>query len=281
MNKQIPEENSSRDCKTAMYPIIIVAIVVALLAFTGGLYFGETNVFSFFNNNNVSQVVNVKHVDKKVDEKVKKGSYEDGYNAGLALARKKLGVPEDRVVQQLSNVVVKSISGNDIVVEFNASVLDIFADGKVTRTVKLSDESSIERHESKSMDEVKKEYEEFEKKMKALQKRSENGEGVDDEMHEFAFPTSYTVKKMKIGELKVGDVVTVASEADISKSDVFEAKTVVLNVSHSVPVDVAPVDSVEVSEDVVSAVDSVEVSEDVVPSDVEELPLDEDTENPS
>jgi len=241
MNKQIPEENGSCDCKTTVCPVlIIVAIVVALLAFTGGLYLGESNTFSFFSDGSISQVVNVKHVNKKVDDKVKKGSYEDGYNAGLDLARKKLGVPEDRVVQQLSNAVVKSINGNDIVVEFNASILDVFADGKATKNVKLSDGTSVEKHEKKNMDVIEKEYEEFNKKMKVLQKRSENGEDVNDEMSELVFPTSYTVKKMEISELRVGDVVTVVSEADISKSDTFEAKSIVLNVSSSVSLDVRP-----------------------------------------
>jgi len=223
---QIISNNSTRSTKLA------VAIIISLiLGFLGGLYFGETGRLSLFTGPSVS-LIGQSGTQKTV---VKKGSYEEGYQVALDFARKKLqgrggllSMPGG--IQYLNNAKVKSISGSDIVVEFDASKLDIFQEGMVTKTVKIPDTVTITQQIPKSADELKKENDEYQKKLSELQKSSETNktQGALTPPLSIIPLTPYTTKEIKISDLKEGDVLRIQTTTDISKTDTLEASSVIL-----------------------------------------------------
>ena len=221
---QIISNNSTRSTKLA------VAIIISLiLGFLGGLYFGETGRLSLFTGPSVS-LIGQSGTQKTV---VKKGSYEEGYQVALDFARKKLqgrggllSMPGG--IQYLNNAKVKSISGSDIVVEFDASKLDIFQEGMVTKTVKIPETVTITQQIPKTADEMNKEREEYQKKIAELQKKSVTGATSEISVPPIMPPTPFTIKEIKISDLKEGDILNIRSNTDISKTDAFEASSVTL-----------------------------------------------------
>ena len=221
---QIISKNSPQSIKLA------VAIIISLIiGFLGGLYFGETGRLSLFTGPSVS--LTGQAGAQKTE--VKKGSYEEGYQAALDFARKKLQgrgglMSMPVVVQYLNQVKVKSISGSDIVVEFDASQLDIFKEGLVTKTVKIPDTVTITQQIPKSADEQKKEFEEYQKKIAELQKKPVTGATSGISVLPIMPPTLFTIKEIKISDLKEGDILNIRTNTDISKTDTFEASSVTL-----------------------------------------------------
>ena len=131
---------------------LITVFLLVILAFAGGLYFAGVGIFSPFGGG-VGESSNLlsqggKIGDSVLGKKVKKGSYEEGYQAALEFARKRLA-EEDLFITEVElnrlRATVKSVSGNNVVVEFEASVLDVFREGMATKTVMVSGENVIEK----------------------------------------------------------------------------------------------------------------------------------------
>ncbi len=205
--------------------MVTVAIVVGLLAFTGALYLGETGAFSLFTDEQVEQVSATKKAPKK-------GSYEDGYQSGLDFARKKLEarglIPSlsDSTFQRIFNAEVKSVSGSDVVVEFDATQFDVFGEGMITKTVMIPNKVDIVQNVPKSSEAILSEYENYNKKAQNL--------GVGDGF--IAPPSLYTIKKLKLSDLEVGDRLNIVSVTDISQASSFEASSVELAVAPSLEI---------------------------------------------
>ena len=221
---QIISINSTQSIKLA-----VVIIISLIIGFLGGLYIGETGRLSLFTGPSVS--LTGQTGAQKTE--VKKGSYEEGYQAALDFARKKLqgrgglmSMPGS--LQYLNNVKVKSISGSDIVVEFDASKLDIFQEGLVTKTVKIPDTVTITQQIPKSADELNKEREEYQKKLAEFQKKPATGATSEISVPPIMSPTLFTIKEIKISDLKEGDILNIRTNTDISKTDTFEASSVTL-----------------------------------------------------
>ena len=211
--------------------MVIVAVVVALVAFTGALYLGETGTFSLFAPSDSKSAV------------VKEGPYKDGYDAGLEFAKDKMRqrgfLPLATEVTYLYGATVKSVSGNNITVEFDASFLDFFNEGIVTKTVTVPDAVKIIQNVPKPQDEQQKAYDEFNKEMQLYQKKIESGISVDSSKLP-TYPVTFTVKEVSIGELKEGDSLNINADKDISKVDTFEAISVEMFYIPENPVYIVP-----------------------------------------
>lgn len=131
-------------------------------------------------------------------------------------------------VTSLNGVTVKSASGKNIVVEVDARYLNPLTDGKKTLTVTVPDDVKIEERVSKPIDSVMSALEEFQKKSEALNARSAEGEDVMSELIKLTPPVTFDIKNLSVSDLKVGDLISLTSEANIRESDTFSATEVQL-----------------------------------------------------
>jgi hypothetical protein len=163
---------------------------------------------------------------------VQKGSYEDGYQAALDFARKKLsdkgmfGLGKNTI----PNATVKSVNGNQIIVEFDASRLDIFSEGMATKTIIIPDTVKIEKHTPKDPAEVQKAFDEFKKKYDEFLNTAKTGGEMNNPPDK---PMPYTVENVALADIKAGDIISVTYEVDASKPDTLNALSVVLNTAPS------------------------------------------------
>lgn len=180
----------------------------------------------------------------------KQGSYDEGYQAGLAFAHQRLkdegviqpsidldlsglvdttekGVPPLLLVGKnvLYNVTVKSAKGRNIEIEFKASLFDIFQEGMLIRTVKIPEGVRIEKHIPKNSESYNKEIIEYNKKAEDQLKQIQAGTISKEDVYK-DYPLSYTIQYLEPSDLKTGDNVNVYSNTDISKSDIFDATSV-------------------------------------------------------
>lgn len=193
---------------------VVTAIILVILSFIGGLYFAGAGLFSPFGGS----VVDFDSSGSDLDvEGIKEASYEEGYQAAVDFARDRFvaeGLVEGKGEINHLEAKVKSVSGQNIVVEFKASVLDLLQEGMSTKTVTVSDDV-IELRTLKPEEQREKEYEEYEKAM------NEGLTGLEE-------PLDYTVQYIKVADLKEGDKLDIITDADIRTTDSFEAKAVEL-----------------------------------------------------
>jgi len=205
---------------------LLIKILILIIGFLGGLYLGETGKLSLFTGPSVS-LIGQSGTQKTV---VKNGSYEEGYQVALDFARNKLQnrgcspILGPDGLHFLYNAKVKSISGSDIVVEFDASQLDIFQEGLITKTVKVPDPFFINQRIPKPSDELKKEYDEYQKKMAEIQKNPE----IAKTQMPLTPPMPFTIKELNVKDLKEGDILDIQTKDDIAKTDTFEPSSIVL-----------------------------------------------------
>jgi len=152
---------------------------------------------------------------------VTSNSYQQGYSEAMNDAEEALmdnGIARQEALS-LSNATVKSATDQQIVVEFNASEIDILKEGLITKTITVPSGLMVEKYADRPMEEFQKEAEEFQKKFNELQNK-----GADfEEMQKLTMPTPYTIEKLNPGDLKPGDKISVQSKTDIRDSNSFEA----------------------------------------------------------
>lgn len=150
------------------------------------------------------------------------GSYGKGYEDGLDYARGRLqhiGIPYGNYIQMTYiEAKVKSVGSQSITVEIPSYVLDILAEDNFIKTVRVSNNTSLEKRTPKDSEQLMKEYEKYRKNYESF----EYGESNQDHTV-LDFPASYNVEKISLGSLKVGDKVSIESKVDIRKVDTFEA----------------------------------------------------------
>lgn len=208
---------------------VVIAILIALISFFAGDFAGETGALGLFGGHSAvappdNAVIPSKSVKKEVP---KKGSYEEGYAAGLDFARVRLSevglLPsEDRAVNNLRSATVISVSGNKVVVEYDSAELDILSEGMIQKTVTVPADVIIEYREPRPEEEVQKEFEEFEKKQQELRAKIEIGEEIPEE-DKIDPPVPYKIVELKPSDLNTGDILRVRSDEDVRSSDSFTA----------------------------------------------------------
>jgi hypothetical protein len=200
---------------SAKYVLILLVLIIISLA--AGFYLGKTGSWVSKNPYVVSNF--------SKNAEAKKGSYDEGYQAALDFARKKLEekglFSGSRQIFGLPSATIKSINGYNIIVEFDASVLDLFGEGKVTKTVIVSDPTVIQQNIPKSIQDYQKEEDSFLKQMDEINAKIKAGEPVDKTVI-VQSPTPYTIKKIGLNDLKIGDVITVAGKYDSANPDTFK-----------------------------------------------------------
>jgi len=218
-NSPVPTELPKQSCCSHV-KCILISIVLLVIGLGAGFYLGGimSSSFTFQPGQNPEKSA------------VKKGSYEDGYQSALDFARKKIQEKGMFFAASqglgIQSATVKSVSDNSIVVEFDASLLDFFAEGKLTKTVTVPDTVAVQQNIPKPMEDYQKEEDAFRQKIEDMNKKIAAGETANYE--NIQPPTPYTIKKLEVKDLKAGDVISVTSAADISKSDTIEATGVTL-----------------------------------------------------
>lgn len=188
---------------------IITSVLLVVIVFVSGLFFAGTGLFSPFSDEGAIVQKECKEcpVVPTLEVGGKQGSYEEGYQAALGFARQRLydeGVVKDEGKVYDLSATIKSISGQEITVEFEASDLDIFQKGMATKIAIIADDTIVEKYVRKSAEQIKKEEKETEK------------------------PEEYDVQIIKVGDLKVGDNVRIRSDVDIRADDSFEVRSMEL-----------------------------------------------------
>jgi hypothetical protein len=206
---------------------MLLSILFLVIAFFAGLYIGGQN--NPPSSVNPPVAANTQASDQKAA--VQKGSYEDGYQAALDFARKKLsdrgmlGLSSKAGRNMLYDVPVKSVNGNQITVEFDSSKLDILSEGTVTKTITVPDTVKIEKRTPKDPAEVQKAFDEFRVKQEAFRKSMDAGSQIKDFPQP---PATYTSENVNLPDLKAGDILNIAYEADAAKPDTLNAVSVEL-----------------------------------------------------
>lgn len=210
----------------------ITIILVAVIGLAVGMYFGETSGLYLFSQTPAEKTCQVCPVKTNgvtcptcptcptvtTTKTVSQDCGERLIELGL--------IPE--TINTLSGATVKSVSGSSIIVEVNAATVDLLKTGILTKTVKVPSGVNIEEQVPKSSEEATKEFDAFQKKIDALNARAAKGEDVIEDMAKLTPPVSYTVKNIKISDLKAGDMISVTSDSDMRENDTFDAKSVTL-----------------------------------------------------
>lgn len=186
-------------------------LIIAIIVFLGGLYLGETGMLKLF-----TQLETIKPVAEE------KGTYEQGYQEALDFARQKLMERGEFMTPGSLAATIKSVSGQNVTIEFETSVLDIFADGMATKTVIVGDDTVIEQHIPRLEEEFEKEYLAFEKAREEYEVRYVANPD-DPNLQEPQEPQEYTVKTLTVSDLQAGDRIFVRAEEGAFVNDTFEA----------------------------------------------------------
>lgn len=154
----------------------------------------------------------------------KGGSYQEGYDA----AKKKIDdahvFPPAPTQATFLNGTIKSVGASSLVVEVtmtSPNPLEV-STASATRTVNVSKDTKITKHEQKSPEEVKKEFDDFQKGLAA------GGPPLDP-------PQSFKQVPIELGDLKAGDFVMMNADHDILKEASFAATGIDLITSAVVP----------------------------------------------
>jgi hypothetical protein len=153
-------------------------------------------------------------------------TYQQGVNEVKNVVEKRLeeaGIIPQSVVH-INNATIKSINGQNLVVEFDAATIDFLQEGKVIKTVVASDGTTVEQRIPKSQEEIDKLISDFQKKSQEVQKNTKNGQEAEIVQP----PLPYIVKNLKLSDLKVGNIISIESKTDVRKTDTIEAVSIQL-----------------------------------------------------
>lgn len=188
----------------------VATVILVIITFLAGLYFAGTGTFPPFGQEGVESS-NFLYQGGEIGDSVKKGSYETGYSEALDFARQKLAERGEFEPPRSLTAVVKSASGQNVVVEFNADLLDPFAEGMVTKTIVVGGETKLYERVEKDEEQFKKEYAEFEKAMQAYEAAlagAKTEEGLDEPRE----PQEYDEKALAVSDLLPGDRVRIRAK---------------------------------------------------------------------
>lgn len=183
----------------------VVAFIVILTSFLVGYSFGSKGKVSTLLTGKPSQ---------------------DTFAAGWEAARKKLEESglvraEPTEIFTISGTIT-SINENKITLKANPTVINPLAEqAPEIRTITVTSETKIMKLNPKTPEEITKESEEFRKAMTALKP------GATPPTP----PSPYEEDEIEITDLKVGDTVSVTSEANIKMAAEFVAKEISLTVT--------------------------------------------------
>ena len=113
---------------------LVTTVILVIITFLAGLYMGETGILTFFTRLGVTE---------PAAEVVEKATYEQGYQEALDFARSKLYEKGEFELTSSLTATVKSASGQNVVIEFDADMLDVFAEGMATKTVVVGSETQL------------------------------------------------------------------------------------------------------------------------------------------
>lgn len=148
------------------------------------------------------------------------------FNEGVEFAKKRL---EERGIFNSSSPLffvvakVNSVDDNNIKISFSASKIDILEEGNVEKTIVIPNDVKIEQKIPKDLNEIKKEFDDFQKKYQEYKNNSD--QSALDNLSE---PMPYTIKNIAVSDLKEGDRLLVKTNEDLKKLDKLNAKSVVL-----------------------------------------------------
>ncbi|MBN2095787.1 hypothetical protein JW752_00095 [Candidatus Peregrinibacteria bacterium] len=184
----------------------LLVFFIAFLTFVAGYYVGQAGLVKTTPSSSQPTVS-----QPTVNVPAKKGSYEQGYQEALDFARQKLA--EEGAFEPPRNLtaVVKTASGQNVVVEFNASLLDPFAEGMATKTIVVSGETKLFERVEKDEEQYKKEYAEYEKAMQAYE-TALAGAKTEEGLEEPREPQEYEEKVLAVSDLLPGDRVRVIAK---------------------------------------------------------------------
>ena len=185
---------------------LVTTVFLVVITFLAGLYLAGTGTFSPFGT-----IVVMEKTNGVTQTIVKKGSYETGYNEALDFARQKLAEKGEFELPTNLTVVVKSASGQNVVVEFDASLLDPFAEGMATRTIVVGGETNLYERVQKDEEQFKKEYAEYEKAMKVYE-TALAGAKSEEGLEEPNEPREYEEKVLVVSDLLPGDRVRIRAK---------------------------------------------------------------------
>lgn len=161
---------------------------------------------------------------------VPRGTYDDGYQAGLGFAKKKLEAiglvrPAAMPVNSLQ-ATVKAVDGQNVTVEYQASDLDLLAEGMVTKVLTLAVGGVIEEHLPKSAEAMEKEMSYYDKAFKDYMTSMTKDPASAGEPPKG--PESFTVQALTVADLKMGDWLDIQSEADVRSGGTLAARKIVV-----------------------------------------------------
>jgi hypothetical protein len=161
-----------------------------------------------------------------------KGANDEGCQVVLDSARKALVARfpmfRDASVNQLQKAVIKSIDGQKLSVEFDASALDFLKYGMVTKIAILTDKTTFERHSQKPLKQFAREMDQFGIDNQAYQELAAQATDRSTLPKHPIFPLPFFSENITMADLKPGDTVTVQTSSDIRTSDSFEAESVIV-----------------------------------------------------
>jgi len=183
----------------------LFTLFIAFFTFAAGYYVGQTGVAQPASSGQPS----ISQPPVSVPDK--KGSYEQGYQEALDFARQKL--MEGGEFEPVNSVIatVKSINGQNIVVEFDATLLDPFADGMATKTIVAGGDTQLYERTVKDEAQFEKEYEAFEKAVDAYRTALEANPDAED-LEAPKEPQEYTMKMLVASDFMEGDRVQVLAD---------------------------------------------------------------------
>ena len=171
-----------------------------------------------------------------VSPDVAQKNYNEGYSAAMELARQKV---EQKGVfiaagangTNVPRAIVKSVSGNKVLVEINSSLIDFFSEGTTTKTISITDATKIEQLTPKPIEEFNAEQDKFRKYIE-----DSRGSELGPEDEQMSPPSPFYTKVMSASDLKEGDLISFYGNGDLSKSDSIEVSNITLTVQPVAPI---------------------------------------------
>jgi hypothetical protein len=202
---------------------ILSVLVLVIVSFFAGIYLNKAG--SCTPSDNQSIVMQASQSPQKIE--IKKGSYDDGYQSALDFAKKKL---EEQGLfkfnkNNLTNLVLKSVSGRAVTVQLDASQIDIFSEGLITKAITIPEDVKIEKHTLKSEAEIQKDFDEYKIQDAKLRKDFNSGAKIKDFPEP---PATYIIENIKISDLQAGDMLNIVYVADATNPDILKATSVQL-----------------------------------------------------
>jgi hypothetical protein len=159
------------------------------------------------------------------------GSFDKGFESGLEFAKRKLAEDspmlfQDQPLHEVRRATLKSIDGKNVTVELRASVLDFLKDGMTSRSVTISDNTLLERHTQKPIDEFMKENSLYVGQGVGNGKNINKDSNPADNIDKPAPPLPYIVEKIGLGDLKIGDIVDVHTASNLRTANTVVADSI-------------------------------------------------------